>query len=201
VAFAPEAFTGVVGTTVTVKVPARTKLRSGEARLFFTNRLMYGENLAVEASAIEQVEKDYDQAVMEVKKAVANIERKEQLARISRAALIVEGKVTQMQESELNKKYPLSFKSPYWVSVVIQIAGIIKGKYEGKTVEAFINKGGETEEATPLDVEIGKTGVWLLGKEAIFKDLKNKNDFYVIEEPEDFLNSYEYSMLTNPMLS
>ena len=75
------------------------------------------------------------------------------------------------------------------------------GKYQGDTTEAFINKGGETEEATPLEIEIGKTGVWLLGKEAIFKDLKNEQDFYVIAEPEDFLNSYEYAMLTNPMLS
>ncbi len=201
VAHAPAVFNGVVGTTVTVKIPARTKLKSGETKLFFTKRLMYGENLAVEATAIEQVAKDYDQAVKDVKTAFAIIERKERLARISKAALIVEGRVTQMQESEFNEKYPLSFKAPYWVSVVIRIARIIKGKYQGDTTEAFINKGGETEEATPLEIEIGKTGVWLLGKEAIFKDLKNEQDFYVIAEPEDFLNSYEYAMLTNPMLS
>jgi hypothetical protein len=201
VARAPEAFTGVVGTTVTVKLPRGADLKSGETRLFFTKRLMYAENLAVEATAIDQVKEDQEQAVKEVKDAVANIERKEQLARLAKAALIVEGRVTQMRESELNKKYPLSFKSPYWVSVLIQIARVIKGKYEGKAVEAFINKGGESEEAAPLEIEIGKTGVWLLGREAIFKDLKNKNDFYVIDEPEDFLNSYEYAMLTKPIRS
>jgi hypothetical protein len=201
VALAPEAFVGTVGTTVTVKIPPRIKLRSGETRLFFTKRLMYGENLAVEATVVEQVEKDYDRAVKEVKNAASNIERKEQLARISRAAVIVEGRVTQMQESELNKKYPLSFKSPYWVSVVIQIARVIKGEPKGNTIEAFINKGGESEEATPLEIEIGKSGVWLLGREAIFKDLKNAHPFYVIEEPDDFLNSYEYAMLTHPKVS
>jgi hypothetical protein len=201
VALAPEAFVGTVGTTVTVKIPPRIKLRSGDTRLFFTKRLMYGENLAVEATAIEQVEKAYDRAVKEVKTAASNIERKEQLARISRAAVIVEGRVTQMQESESNKEYPLSFKSPYWVSVVIQIARVIKGDHKGNTIEAFINKGGESEEATALEIEIGKSGVWLLGKEAIFKDLKNANPFYVIEEPDDFLNSYEYEMLTHPKVS
>src|SRR6266481_6058104 len=112
VAHAPAVFNGVVGTTVTVKIPARTKLKSGETKLFFTKRLMYGENLAVEATAIEQVAKDYDQAVKDVKTAFAIIERKERLARISKAALIVEGRVTQMQESEFNEKYPLSFKAP-----------------------------------------------------------------------------------------
>lgn len=198
VALAPEAFVGTVGTTVTVKIPPRIKLRSGDTRLFFTKRLMYGENLAVEAIAIEQVEKDYNRPMKEVKTAASNIERKEQLARISRAAVIVEGRVTQMQESQYNKEYPLSFKAPYWVSVVIQIARLIKGEHEGNSIEAFINKGGESEEATPLAIEIGKTGVWLLAREAIFKDLDNKNAFYVIEDPEDFLNSYEYAMLTHP---
>jgi len=201
VALAPEAFVGTVGTTVTVKIPSRIKLKSGETKLFFTKRLMYGENLAVEATAIEQVEKDYDQAVKKVKNAVANIERKEQLARISKATLVVEGKITQMQESEFNKKYPLSFKSPYWIALTIQIARVIKGKYEGKTIEAYINKGGETEEATPLEIEVGKTGVWLLSKEAILEGVKNKREFYVIKEPDDFLNSYEYAMLTHPKLS
>jgi len=201
VALAPEAFVGTVGTTVTVKIPSRIKLKSGDTKLFFTKRLMYGENLAVEATAIEQVEKDYDQAVKKVKNAVANIERKEQLARISKATLVVEGKITQMQESEFNKKYPLSFKSPYWIALTIQIARVIKGKYEGKTIEAYINKGGETEEATPLEIEVGKTGVWLLSKEAILEGVKNKREFYVIKEPDDFLNSYEYAMLTHPKLS
>jgi hypothetical protein len=201
VAHAPAAFNGTVGTTITVKIPPRIKIKRGETKLFLTKGLMYGESLAVEAIAIEQVDKDQDRAVKEVKTAVANIEQKEQLARISKAAVIVEGKITQMQESEFNKNYPLSFKSPYWVSVLINITRVIKGKYEGKSIEAFINKGGEREIANPLEIEIGKTGVWLLGKEAIFKDLKNENHFYVIEEPGDFINSYEYAMLTNPMLS
>jgi hypothetical protein len=197
VAHAPAAFNGVVGTTVTVKIPARTKLKGGETKLFFTKRLMYGENLAVEATAIEQLAKDHDQAVKDVKNAFAIVERKEQLARISRAAGIVDGRVTQMRESEFNKEYPLSFKSPYWVSLVIEIARVIKGEHQGSTIEAFINKGGESEEATPLEIEIGKSGVWLLGREAIFKDLKNAHLFYVIKEPGDFLNSYEYAMLTH----
>jgi hypothetical protein len=201
VAHAPQAFVGTVGTMVTVKIPPRIKIKTGATKLFFTKHLMYGENLAVEATAIDQVDKDYDQAVKEVKNAVANIERKEQLARISKAILIVEGKVTQMQESEFNKRYPLSFKSPYWVVLTIQIARVIKGKYEGKPIEAFINKGGETEEATPLEIAVGKTGIWLLGRKAIFKDVKNEHEFYVIEEPDDFLNSYEYAMLTQPKRS
>jgi hypothetical protein len=195
VAQAPPALTGVVGTTVTVKIPAETMLKSEETKLFFTNGLMFGENLAVEASAIEDLEKSYDETVMDIKNAVANIEREERLERINKAMLILEGRVTKMEESELNQKYPLTFDSPYWVSVTIRISRVIKGKYEGKTIEAFINKGGESEEGAALEIEIGKTGVWLLGREKIFNDLI---EFYLIEEPEDFLNSYEYAMLTHP---
>jgi hypothetical protein len=198
VALAPEAFVATVGTIVTVKIPPRIKLRRGNTRLFFTKRLTYGENLAVEAIAIEQVEEDYNRSIKEVKAAASDLERKAQLARIARAAVIVEGKITRMQEAEYNKEYPLSFKAPYWVSVIIQIARLIKGEHEGSTIEALINKGGESEEATPLELEIGKTGVWLLARKAIFRDLKNETEFYVIEEPEDFLDSYEYAMLVNP---
>jgi hypothetical protein len=201
VANAPGAFVGTVGTTVTVKIPASAKLKSGETKLFFTNKLMYAENLALEAIAIEQVDKDYDHSVKTVKKAIANLEREEQLARISKAILIVEGRVIRMEESEFNNKYSLSFKSPFWIMFIIQISRVIKGKYKGKTIEVFINKGGETEEATPLEIEIGKTGLWSIKIKTIFKDLKNNSEFYVIEEPYDFLNSYEYAMLIQPKLS
>ena len=197
---APQAFQGITGTIVTIKSAANTKLKTGDTRLFYTKKFMYGENLALEAVEVEKVEKDHRQIVHDLRNVKSNMERKKQLTRIQNAILIVEGKVISMKESDLNKNYPLSFKSPYWIVVSIKLSKTLRGRYNNKTIDSLINKGGETEEETPLEINIGQSGVWILKKEKISNNKKSLGEFYIIEEPEDFLNSYEYQMLINPTL-
>jgi hypothetical protein len=197
---APKAFEAISGTTVTVKIPSRSKLESGESRIFYTKKLMYSENLAVDAVAIDIPDKGHREIISEIRKAVNNMERKEKLSRLKGATLIVEGRIAKLEESKINKNYPVSFRSPFWIEVSIQIQKTLKGKYDGKTVIALINKGGEVEEVTPLEVTVGKTGVWILRLRKIPLLKENLEEYYIIEEPDDFLNSYEYQMLTNPKL-
>ncbi len=199
---APSAFQGITNTTVTIKLPDGTKNKMGDTKLFYTKKWMYGENLALEVVVAETIDKDYRQIIHEFRNAKSNMERKEKLSRLQGADLVVEGRVIKMEDSELNKQFPISFRSPLWISVSIQITATLKSKYEGKVVIALINKGGETEEATPLEINIGKTGVWLLRKQKVEGfNKKTLREYYIIDEPDDFLDSYEYQIITNPKLS
>src|SRR5436305_568187 len=74
---APPAFKAIEGTTVTVKLHANSKSRTGNSKLFYTRKWMYAENLAVEAVIEDVVDKDHHQLIQEFRKAITNMERKE----------------------------------------------------------------------------------------------------------------------------
>jgi hypothetical protein len=199
VATVPKAFIGITGTTVTVKLPAKTKLKKGDTRVFYAKGLLHGENLALEATSIDTVDADHSLVVKRVRDARTNIERNERLRHVNNAVLIVEGRVVRMEEADINKYFPLHHKAPFWISVSINIAKIIKGKYDGKSIAVFINKAGEEKTDTRPEVEIGKTGVWMIKVGKILKFRQDDRDFFVIEEKGDFLQSYEYAIITKTL--
>jgi hypothetical protein len=196
VATVPKAFIGITGTTVTVKLPAKTRLKKGDTRVFYAKGLLHGENLALEATSIDTVEADHRLLVKRVRDARTTIERNERLSHVNNAVLVVEGRVVKMEEAEINKLFPLHHNAPYWVATSINISKIIKGKYDGKSIVVFINKAGEEKTDARPEVEIGKTGVWMVTVEKILKFRKDDRDFFVIAEKGDFLQSYEYAILT-----
>ena len=196
VAAAPKDYAGITGTTVTVKLPAKTRLKKGDTRVFYAKGLLHGENLALEATSIDTAEADHQSIIKRVRDARTSLERNERLLRVNNAILIVEGRVVKMEEAEINRFFPLHHSAPHWVAVTINIARIIKGKYDGKAIAVYINDAGEEKNDNRPEAEIGKTGVWMVKIAKILQFRQDDRDFFVIEEKGDFLHSYEYATLT-----
>src|SRR5215510_13911697 len=95
---APEAMSHYAGQDITVLLPAKKKVKKGQQSVFYTNGLLFGDSVAVQAVDHHEVEKiPAALALASGGDPVRNLAVKDVQARVSSADVIVSGRVTSVR--------------------------------------------------------------------------------------------------------
>jgi hypothetical protein len=149
---APEALSHYAGQDITVLLPAKKRLKKGQQLVFYTNGLLFGDSVAVQAMDHHEVEKmPAALALASGGDPVKNLAVKDVQARVSSADVIVSGRVTSVRvpsdmvaaraagAADPTAAGPISEHDPDWRIGEIQVDQVHKGSHKGRIEVRFPN--------------------------------------------------------------
>jgi hypothetical protein len=163
---APAGVAGLKGQDVTIELLRPEALKTEQKAVFFTDGVLFGQRLVVKE--IGHLPAPADRAQMKAQIAAVRARMAEETlqARISSAVLVVVGKVRSIREIE--RIGPISEHQGDWAIAVVQIEGIDKGTFDGKTVNVYFPQSTDERWLLSPKFHIGEQGVWLLHREGKF---------------------------------
>ncbi len=174
---APEAMSHYAGQDITVLLPAKKKVKQGQQSVFYTNGLLFGDSVAVQAMDHHEVEKmPAAIALVSGGDPVRNLAVKDVQARVSSADVIVSGRVTSVRVpsdmvaaraagvADPTATGPISEHDPDWRIGEIQVDQVHKGSHKGRIAEVrFPNSPDVMWYAAPK-FHPGQEGFFILHK-------------------------------------
>jgi hypothetical protein len=163
---APAGVAGLKGQDVTVELLRPEGLKTGQRAVFFTNGVLFGQHLAVKE--VGQLPAPADRAQMKAQIAAVRAKMVEETlqARVAGSVLVIVGKVLSVKEIE--RIGPISEHQGDWAVAVVQIEGIEKGTFDGKTVKVYFPQSTDERWLLSPKFHVGQQGVWLLHREGNF---------------------------------
>jgi hypothetical protein len=172
---APESLAHYNGQDITVQLTGRKKVTKGQQLVFYTNGLLYGESLAVQA---------VDQSVPEAVRAalatvapdpVRNMVERDILSRAATADAVIFGRVTSVRvpadvvaaHSAVAGGLPttrISEHDPDWRIAEVQVDEVRKGTHESKTAEIRFPNSDDVLWYYAPKLRTGQDGLFILHK-------------------------------------
>lgn len=171
---APPAFTSLSGQQVTVRFKSLAGITKGSAMTFFTNGWIYGASLALDAVAsIKEMEKMPVAAL--VREGHSSDQDSVVKRRLDSAALVVAGKVTQVEPSTKGSTH-ISEHDPDWHEATIDVDETIKGQKGTGKVTVLFPKSDDIRWHKINKYQEGQQGIFLLqqGKQQDSKGIAPK---------------------------
>jgi hypothetical protein len=161
----PNVLGDLTGKEIRVELKKSEGVRTGQRLIFFANSWLYGKGVAVIEVGRMPV-KDAAKLSKNINDAKQIIRDKDLQDRISRAELIVVGKVSKTKPAAKVPSAITTFHDPIWWEATIEIESIEKGQLEQKRNITTVFPAS-TDEAwidSPKFRE-GQKGVWILQKD------------------------------------
>ncbi len=144
---APEALSHYAGQDITVLLTARKKFKKGQQAVFYTNGLLFGDSVAVQALDHHEVEKTPAALAVASGDPIKNLAARDVQARLTSADVIVSGRVTSVRMpsdivaakaaglADPAAMGPISEHDPDWRIAEIQVDQVHRGSHRGKIAE------------------------------------------------------------------
>lgn len=211
---APRALAGFAGKEVTLRMAPGEKLAAGDKATFFTDSLVFADELAVQSMGHDPL------AAMEAKAALAAASPVVQKlrSRIDQADAVVSGQVSGVRPftpatlkaaaagGPAPLASPISEHAPFWQEAVIDVSGVHKGPAQKQVVVRFPSSTDVKWRKAPR-FKKGQKGTWLLhsglpagagAKPAVLAKAAaapSEAGFYTALDPNDFHSATESSVV------
>jgi hypothetical protein len=144
---APEALSHYAGQDITVLLPARRKFRKGQQAVFYTNGLLFGDSVAVQALDYHEVEKTPAALAIASGDPIRNLAARDIQGRLASADALVSGRVISIRVpsdivaarvaglADPAATGPISEHDPDWRIAEVQVDQVHRGSHRGKTAD------------------------------------------------------------------
>jgi len=200
---APEALSHYAGQNITVQLAGKSKLKKGQQAVFYTNGLLFGDSVAVQAIDHHDLEKLPAAMAVAGGDPIKNLAAKDIQARFSSADVIVSGRVTSVRVpsdvvaakaaglADPTVTGPISEHDPDWRIGEIQVDQVHKGSHKAKTAEVRFPSSPDVMWHDAPKFHTGQEGFFILHKsekeKAAAKAAPTKDaGEYVALHPVDF---------------
>ena len=200
---APEVLSHYAGQNITVLMSGKKKLKKGQQSVFFTNGVMFGDSVAVEALDYHDLDKMPAAMAVASGDPVKNLAARDVQTRFERADVVISGTVTSIRlpsdvvttialgAAEPASMGPISEHDPDWRIGEIQIDQVHKGNHKGKTCQLRFPSSTDVMWQSAPKFRPGQEGFFLLhktAKEPIAANAAPAEDTgeYVAFHPADF---------------
>lgn len=173
---APEALSHYAGQNITVQLAGKKKFKKGQQAVFYTNLLLFGDSVAVEA--VDQHDLDKMPAALAAAgdDPIKNLAARDIQARFNTADVIISGRVSSVRlpsdvvaakaagAVEPSAMGPISEHDPDWRIGEIQIDQVHKGTHRGKTAEVRYPNSQDVMWHNAPKFQAGQEGFFILHK-------------------------------------
>jgi hypothetical protein len=144
---APEQLSHYAGQNITVLLAGKKKFKKGQQAVFYTNGLVFGDSVAVQALDHHDIEKMPAAMAVAGGDPVKNLAVRDIQARLTSADIVVSGRVTSVRVpsdivaakaaglADPTVTGPISEHDPDWRICEIQVDQVHKGSHKAKTAE------------------------------------------------------------------
>lgn len=172
---APEALAHYAGQEITVQLTGRKKLTKGQQLVFYTNGLLYGDTLAVQAVDHGVPETVHAAVAMAAPDPVKGIVERDVRNRIATADAVISGRVTSVRlptdvvaaRSAAVTELPaerISEHDPDWRIAEVQVDEVHKGTHEAKIAEVRFPSSDDVMWHYAPKLRTGHEGLFILHK-------------------------------------
>lgn len=170
---APEAFTGLAGTQVTVILRDPGSLQEGEQATFFANGAVFGDSIAVEEVEHRSVTATASALKSEVTDILERSRQDEIQARAASADAVVAGRVAHVSaspvtaEAESGQPGPLSEHYPDWIEALIDVEDVLRGQVSADPIILLFPESIDVMWVNAPKFHAGQEGIWFLHTEQV----------------------------------
>jgi len=200
---APEQLSHYAGQNITVLLAGKKKFKKGQQAVFYTNGLVFGDSVAVQALAHHDIEKMPAAMAVSGGDPVKNLAVRDIQARLASADIVCSGRVTSVRVpsdivaakaaglADPTVTGPISEHDPDWRIGEIQVDQVHKGSYQGKIAEVRFPNSPDVMWHDAPKFHPGQEGFFILQKSEKVKvaakaaPTKDAGD-YVALHPVDF---------------
>ena len=212
VRLAPRALAGFAGKEITLRMAPGEKLAAGEKGVFYTDSLVFADNLAVQSMGHDPLVQTEAKAALASAGPVARQLR----SRIDQADCIVSGQVTEVRPLQpaaaktaakalagapTALPEPISEHTPFWQEAVVQVSSVHKGPKQQMMAVLFPASTDVRWRNAPK-FKKGQKGTWLLHSTApaavtaMPTTARGKGPaYYTALDPNDFHSSAEGAVI------
>ncbi len=151
----------LVGRTVTIELDTDHGLDVGHQAIFFTNGLVYGDQIVLREVGHRHVNAQNER---EVGAAVEALPLRHLRSRLESADIVVVGTVEHVQPSGIRE--PISFHSPKWMLARVRVRSLIKGEHKGNHIEVLFPSARDVLWAGAHRFREHEEGIFLLHRGA-----------------------------------
>ncbi len=186
------------GREVTIFLRSARSVRAGDQRTFFTSVNLLAESLGV--VELGRRRGNPASAGAEVREAHRQLTEQAVRTKLGRADLVVSGRVVATRPASAAASAPLTEHDPQWWDATLEVASVVKGKLEERTVTFRFPGSFDVMWARTPKAVVGAEGTWLLRRQAI-EGAAQGSALLVAEDAGDLLSSSEAAIaerLVNP---
>jgi hypothetical protein len=150
--------------SITVQLNPKRPAQPGERAVFFANGVAYGRGVVVRE--VDRLKfKDKAALDKEITAALARRDDQKLVQRITRANLVVVGKVVAVHPAKQAKQSNTSEHDPNWHEAVVELRSVERGKYQGKQLTILFPASLDELWAQSPKFKDGQEGLWILQKD------------------------------------
>jgi hypothetical protein len=173
---APESLSHYAGQNITVLAAGKKKLKKGQQAVFYTNGLVFGESVAVQAVDFHDLGKMPAAMAIAGSDPVRNLAVRDVQARLASADAVVSGRVTSVRmpsdivaatavgQTVPTATGPVSEHDPDWRIGEIQVDQVHQGSHKGKTAEVRFPNSQDVMWHDAPKFHTGQEGFFILHK-------------------------------------
>jgi len=150
--------------SVTVRFDPKRPLAAGTRAVFFADGLVYGRGVVVRE--VDRIKvKDKDALGKEIAAALARRDNQRLTQRLSRASLVVTGKVTAVRPVKAPERTGISEHDPRWHEATIELRSVERGKFRDKQLAVLFPASDDELWVEAPKFKEGQEGLWILQKD------------------------------------
>jgi len=149
---------------ITVQLDPKRPATPGERAVFFANGVAYGRGVVVRE--VDRLKfKDKTVIDREITAALTRRDDQKLVQRITRANLVIVGKVVAVHPAKQEKPSGISEHDPNWHEAVVELRSVERGKYSGKQLTILFPASLDELWAEAPKFKDGQEGLWILQKD------------------------------------
>ena len=173
---ASEALSSYAGQDITVQLASKKKFKTGQQAVFYTNGVLFGASVAVQAVDHHDVDKMSAGLALAGGDPVKNLAAKDAQARFSSADTVISGRVISVRVpsdvvaakaaggADATASGPISEHDPDWRIGEIQVDQVHKGTHKSKTAEVRFPSSPDVMWHDAPKFHAGQEGFFVLHK-------------------------------------
>jgi len=200
---APEVLSQYAGQNITVIMGGKKKLRKGQQSVFYSNGVLFGDSVAVEAVDYHEIEKMPAAMAAAGADPVKNLAHRDLQRRYDSADVVLSGRVVAVRmpsdvvaafasstAADASPIGPISEHNPDWRISEIQVEQVHKGSHKSKTAEIRFPSSTDVMWHEAPKFHTGQEGFFILHKssrvEKAARSAPTDAGEYVAFDPADY---------------
>jgi hypothetical protein len=163
---APATLGDFTGQEITVRLSQPGPVRVGQRVVFFTNAWLYGQSIAVLEVGRILPRGDTSGLRRQISDAAQRIADQDLRDRITRAELVVAGKVSATRPApEPARRRPITEHDPDWWEATIEVSSVLKGRAPQPSVTVLFPNSTDVMWMDAPKFRVAQEGVWILQRD------------------------------------